>query len=74
MINRGIPRHYYEICDADGNLIGEVTSGTFAPSLGINIGMGYVKTPFAKLDTEIYIKIREKLIKAKVVKFPFYKE
>jgi aminomethyltransferase len=74
MIDRGIPRHYYEICDADGNLIGEVTSGTFAPSLGINIGMGYVKTPFAKLDTEIYIKIREKLIKAKVVKFPFYKE
>jgi aminomethyltransferase len=73
MIDRGIPRHYYEICDADGKLIGEVTSGTMAPSLGINIGMGYVKTPFAKVDTEIYVKIREKLIKAKVVKFPFYK-
>jgi aminomethyltransferase len=74
MIDRGIPRHYYEICDSDGNPIGEVTSGTMAPSLGINIGMGYVKTPYAKLDTEIYVKIREKLIKAKVVKFPFYKE
>jgi aminomethyltransferase len=73
MIDRGIPRHYYEICDAAGNTIGEVTSGTFAPSLGTNIGMGYVKTPFAKLDTEIFIKIRDKLIKAKVVKFPFYK-
>ncbi len=73
MIDRGIPRHYYEICDAEGNLIGEVTSGTMAPSLGINIGMGYVKTAFAKVDTEIYVKIREKLIKAKVVKFPFYK-
>jgi len=73
MIDRGIPRHYYEICDAAGNVIGEVTSGTFAPSLQKNIGMGYVKTAFAKVDTEIYISIREKLIKAKVVKFPFYK-
>jgi len=73
MIDRGIPRHYYEICDAGGNTIGEVTSGTMAPSLNLNIGMGYVKTAFAKLDTEIYIKIREKLIKAKVVKLPFYK-
>lgn len=73
MIDRGIPRQHYEICDADGNLIGEVTSGTMAPSLGYNIGMGYVNTPFAKNDTEIYIKIREKLLKAKVVKFPFYK-
>ncbi|HNW89508.1 MAG TPA: glycine cleavage system aminomethyltransferase GcvT [Bacteroidales bacterium] len=73
MIDRGIPRHYYEICDADGNKIGEVTSGTMAPSLQINIGMGYVQTAFSKVDTEIFIKIREKLIKAKVVKFPFYK-
>jgi len=73
MIDRGIPRHYYEICDADGNKIGEVTSGTMAPSLQNNIGMGYVKTAFSKLDSEIYIKIREKLIKAKVVKMPFYK-
>ena len=73
MIDRGIPRQHYEICDAEGNVIGEVTSGTMAPSLGNNIGMGYVNTPFAKNDTELYIKIREKLLKAKVVKFPFYK-
>lgn len=73
MIDRGIPRHYYEICDANGHIIGEVTSGTYAPSLQKNIGMGYVKSAFAKVDTEIYIKIREKLIKAVVVKIPFYK-
>jgi len=73
MIDRGIPRHYYEICDAAGNKIGEVTSGTMAPSLQKNIGMGYVQTAFSKVETEIFIKIREKLIKAKVVKFPFYK-
>ncbi len=73
MIDRGIPRQHYEICDAEANVIGEVTSGTMAPSLGSNIGMGYVNTPFAKNDTELFIKIREKLLKAKVVKFPFYK-
>ncbi|MFZ4741308.1 MAG: glycine cleavage system aminomethyltransferase GcvT [Bacteroidales bacterium] len=73
MIGRGIPRQHYEICDANGNVIGEVTSGTMAPSLDMNIGMGYVNTPYAKADTEIFIKIREKLLKAKVVKLPFYK-
>ena len=73
MIDKGIPRQHYEICDASGNAIGEVTSGTMAPSLSINIGMGYVNVEFAKIDTDIYIKIREKLIKAKVVKLPFYK-
>lgn len=73
MIDRGIPRQHYEICDVDGNIIGEVTSGTMAPSLGINIGMGYVNTAFAKSETEIFIKIREKLLKAKIVKLPFYK-
>ncbi len=73
MIDRGIPRQHYEICDAKGDVIGEVTSGTMAPSLGINIGMGYINTPFAKSETEIYVKIREKLLKAKVVKMPFYK-
>lgn len=73
MIDKGIPRQHYEICDSDGNNIGEVTSGTMAPSLGKNIGMGYINTPFSKIDTEIYIKIREKLLKARVVKIPFYK-
>lgn len=73
MIDRGIPRQHYDICDAQGEIIGEVTSGTQGPSVQKGIGMGYVKTSFAKADTEIYIKIREKLLKAKVVKFPFYK-
>ncbi len=71
MIERGIPRHDYEIADADGNIIGKVTSGTQSPSLQKAIGMGYVKTGFAKEGTEIYIKIRDNKVKAKVVKTPF---
>ncbi len=73
LIDRGIPRHDYEIVDADGNNIGIVTSGTQAPSLNKAIGMGYVKTEYSKADSEIYILIRDKKIKAKVVKMPFYK-
>ncbi|MDN3587926.1 glycine cleavage system aminomethyltransferase GcvT [Pedobacter aquatilis] len=73
MIDRGIPRHHYEIADADGNVIGKVTSGTQAPSLQKAIGMGYVSKDFAKEGTEIFINIRNTPIKAKVVKFPFYK-
>lgn len=73
MIDRGIPRHDYEITDAEGNNIGKVTSGTQSPSLQKPIGMGYVKTEFAKEGTEIYIKIRDNKIKAKVAKPPFYK-
>ncbi len=71
MIDRGIPRHDYEITDADGNVIGKVTSGTQSPSLQKPIGMGYVKTEFAKEGTEIFVKIRDNQIKAKVVKPPF---
>lgn len=71
MLERGIPRHDYELVDADGNLIGEVTSGTMSPSLNKGIGMGYVKTEFSKPDTEIFVQIRKKQLKAKVVKFPF---
>ena len=71
MIERGIPRHDYRIKDAEGNLIGRVTSGTQAPSLNKGVGLGYVMTDHAALDTEIFIEIRDKLIKAKVVKFPF---
>lgn len=74
MVERGIPRHDYEIVDANGNIIGIVTSGTQAPSLGIAIGMGYVTTEFSTPDSEIYIRIRNKDIKAKVVKMPFYKK
>ena len=71
MIDRGIPRHYYEIKDEAGNLIGAVTSGTQAPSLGKAIGMGYVATAFSKPGSTIYIDIRNTLVKAQVVKFPF---
>jgi aminomethyltransferase len=74
MIDRGIPRHGYQIVNADGNTIGVVTSGTQSPTLNKAIGMGYVKTDFAKPDTEIFIQIRDKNIKAKVVKTPFLKK
>ncbi|WP_396161934.1 glycine cleavage system aminomethyltransferase GcvT [Flavobacterium sp.] len=74
MIERGIPRHDYEICDAQGNVVGIVTSGTQSPSLGIAIGMGYVPSALAAVDSEIYIRIRNKDIKAKVVKMPLYKK
>lgn len=71
MIDRGIPRQHYAIKDAAGNVIGEVTSGTQSPSLNKGIGMGYVATAFSKSETEIFIDIRDKAIKAKVVKIPF---
>ena len=74
MIDKGIPRHDYEIADANGNVVGIVTSGTQSPTLGIAIGMGYVPTSLATPDSEIYIRIRNKDIKAKVVKMPFYKK
>jgi aminomethyltransferase len=73
MVDKGIPRHEYEICDADGILIGEVTSGTMGPSVKAPIGMGYVPSALSKEGSEIYVKIREKLLKATVTKFPFYK-
>jgi aminomethyltransferase len=73
MIDRGIPRHDYEIVDADGNNIGRVTSGTQSPSLQKAIGMGYVKNEFAREGTEIFINIRNNKIKAKIVKPPFNK-
>ncbi|MBS1522228.1 MAG: glycine cleavage system aminomethyltransferase GcvT [Bacteroidetes bacterium] len=73
MIDRGIPRHDYEIVDAEGNSIGKVTSGTQSPSLQKAIGMGYVQNEFAKEGTEIFINIRDNKVKAKVVKPPFYK-
>jgi aminomethyltransferase len=71
MIDRGIPRHDYLIKDAAGNTIGKVTSGTQAPSLGKAIGLGYVASAHAALDSEIFIDIRNTLVKAKIVKAPF---
>ena len=70
---RGIPRHGYEIVDANDTVIGVVTSGTMSPSLSKGIGLGYVKTENTSVDTEIFIKVRNKNIAAKVVKLPFYK-
>ncbi len=74
MIDRGIPRHDYLIKDSHNNVIGKVTSGTMSPSRQIAIGMGYVATEFSIVGTEIFIEVREKSIKAKVVALPFYKE
>lgn len=71
MLERGIPRHDYPIVDADGKEIGIVTSGTMSPSLNKGIGMGYVPKELSKPDSEIYIQVRKKQIKAKVVKMPF---
>jgi aminomethyltransferase len=71
MVDRGIPRHGYEIVDEQGTKIGEVTSGTQAPSLGKAIGLGYVQKDFSLIDSKIFIKIRDKQVEAKVVKFPF---
>lgn len=74
LTERGIPRHDYEIADANGNVVGIVTSGTMSPSLGKAIGLGYVPTALSAVDSEIFIRIRNKDIAAKVVKLPFYKK
>lgn len=71
MIDRGIPRHGYDICNEGGEKIGYVTSGTQAPSLNKAIGMGYVATASSSPDSPIFIKVRDKLLAAKVVKMPF---
>ena len=71
MVEKGIPRHGYEIKDYEGRTIGHVTSGTQSPSLGKAIGMGYVHIPLAAIDSDIYIKVRDKLLQAKVSKIPF---
>ncbi len=71
MEEKGIPRHGYEICDAQGNSIGNVTSGTMSPLLNKGIGLGYLTKPYWQAGSEIYIKVRNKLIKASVAKTPF---
>lgn len=73
MLDRGIPRSHYELCTAEGTKIGEVTSGSQSPTLQKGIGMGYVPTEYSKPGTEIFVKIREKLLKAQVAKLPFVK-
>jgi aminomethyltransferase len=74
MVDKGIPRHDYRIRDAEGNLIGRVTSGTQSPTLGKAIGLGYVLTPFSALDTEIWVDVRDRPLKARVVKLPFVQQ
>ncbi|MEO6453343.1 MAG: glycine cleavage system aminomethyltransferase GcvT [Ginsengibacter sp.] len=71
MVEKGIPRHDYEIKDHMGATIGRVTSGTQSPSLAKPIAMGYVHTIFTPIDTQVYVKVRDKLLIAKVVKMPF---
>lgn len=71
MIDKGIPRHGYEIKDQSGAPIGYVTSGTQSPTLNKAIGLGYVRKANADIDQSIYIKVRDKLLQAKVVKVPF---
>lgn len=73
MIDKGVPRHGYDIVDVSGNKIGVVTSGTMGPSVKVGIGMGYVPTALSKEGSEIFISIRDRALKAKVVKLPFYK-
>ncbi|HSQ44221.1 MAG TPA: glycine cleavage system aminomethyltransferase GcvT [Ginsengibacter sp.] len=71
MMEKGIPRKNYEIKDSEGAVIGRITSGTQAPSLNKAIAMGYVEIAYSKIDTQVYIKVRDKLLTAKVVKMPF---
>ena len=73
LLDRGIPRSHYEVCDAEGNKIGEVTSGSQSPTLQKGIGMAYLETAQCATGNEVFVKIREKLHAAKVVKFPFLK-
>lgn len=73
MQEQGIPRAHYEIVDEAGNPIGEVTSGTQSPTLGKGIGLGYVLTAYSQPGTELFIKVRNKTLRAKVIKLPFVK-
>ncbi|GMT45354.1 MAG: aminomethyltransferase [bacterium] len=73
MVDKGIPRHGYEVVDTEGNVIGHITSGTMSIMLHKGIGMAYIDKPYWKEDSEIYIKIRNKQLKAVVTRPPFYK-
>ncbi len=74
MTDRGIPRHGMKVCDAEGNEIGYVTSGSYAPFLEKNLGLAYIDKPHHKMGNEIFIDVRGKLKKAVIVKTPFYKK
>ncbi len=70
---RGVPRHGYELCDADGGPIGEVTSGSFSPTLQNGIGFGYVPSQMSAVDTPLKVAVRGRTMEARVVKTPFYR-
>ncbi len=74
MVDKGIPRQHYPVVDAAGEVIGEVTSGTMSPSLKQGIGLAYLKKGYWKSDTEIFIRVRNRDLKAKVTALPFYKQ
>lgn len=71
MLEKAIPRHGYELADADGNIIGVVTSGTMSPVLNNGIGMGYINKEYSAFGTKVFVKIRNKAVPAEVVKLPF---
>jgi len=72
MIDRGIPRQHYEVVNSDGEVIGEVTSGTMSPMMKQGIGMAYLNKGYWKTDSEIFIRIRNKDLRAKIVNLPIY--
>jgi aminomethyltransferase len=72
MVEQGIPRPGFEICDERGEKIGELTSGTFSPLLKHGVGMGYVATSYAQEGTFVGVKIRDKLVSGKIAPFPLY--
>lgn len=74
LIDKGVPRHGYEICTADGAVVGHVTSGMIGPSVKCGIGLGYIDAPLYKAGSEVFVKVRDRLLKAQVVKLPFYKK
>lgn len=74
MEERGIPRQGYDIMDENEQVVGQVTSGTMSPSLGIGIGMGYVPKSLSGVGTKVFIQIRKKAVPARIVKLPFYKK
>ena len=74
LVDKGIARHGYPVCNAEGKEIGHVTSGSMAPYLNKAIGMAYVAAPLHKQGSEIFINVRGRMLKAVVVRPPYYKK
>lgn len=74
LLERGIPRPHYTVHNAEGEQIGEVTTGTQSPTLKRNLGLALVQSAYAAIGTELWLDIRGKRLKAVVVKAPFYKQ